>query len=380
MGGMKIAGAVLVVLAAAALLFTVVLRHPQYTPDGIVYARFAARDAGYSEREATLKARAFYERTAMMRSPRYRDLIELDPAVSFARSKVFENRVLYPWTVGALFPLFGFRALFAVSAISYVAFALALYWMLAAFGRPAFAAALTLVALALPLTRDMAASDLTDMLAMVWWTLALGALVRWMRGTAQVPVLAVLAIAAALLALTRPTPYLIIVPAAAAAILRRSWWPLAASCTAGIAFAVVAVTTHAFGLGEQLRWVYSHRPRSDATPFGRWYRASLAEAVRGTAVSAVKTVAPIAMLAAAIYGIVRGRFRDEFIVLLAAGVACCIAIPFNPVASSIGRVAGLPLVPVLCAIAQALCAALLMERAGHPAADPRLDRRSATVR
>ena len=33
-------------------------QYPVYTPDGIVYARFAARDAGYSERDATLVARA----------------------------------------------------------------------------------------------------------------------------------------------------------------------------------------------------------------------------------------------------------------------------------------------------------------------------------
>lgn len=377
---MRLAGAALVALVAIAALFLGVLRHPQYTPDGIVYARFAARDAGYSERDATLTARAYYEHTAMMSNPRYRDLIELDPSVSFARSKVFENRVLYPWTVGLLLRTTGFRALFIVSAVSYLAFGLALYWMLLAFGRPALAAVIAIAALALPLTRQMAASDLTDMFSMVWWTLALGALLHWMRG-ARASWLILLAVSAALLALTRPTPYLIIAPAAAAAILRRSWWPLLASCTAGIAFAIAAAATHAFGIGEQLQWVYSHRPAREAAPsFSAWYRSALASTIRFTIVAAVKGVVPVLAIAAAIYNIARSRLREESIVLLAAAAACCVAIPFNPVPSSIARVIGLPLVPVFCAIFQSFAVTFVIERMERAAPDRRPSRHSATAR
>src|SRR5579872_2157815 len=179
---MKALGAALVAAAAIVFALTSVLKHPTYTPDGIVYARFAARDAGYTEVDATLSARAFYAHTAMMRDPRYRSLIDLDPAVAFPRSKVFENRVLYPWIVGMALPLSGFRALFLVNAAAYVVFGLALFWMLGAFRRDIFAVVLTVVVLALPLVRAAAASDLTDMLAMVWWVLALGALLRLARG------------------------------------------------------------------------------------------------------------------------------------------------------------------------------------------------------
>lgn len=347
---MKIAGAAIVALIACIAVFTSILRHPQYTPDGIVYARFAARDAGQSERDATLGARAFYERTSMMRNARYRDLIELDPSVSFARSKVFENRVLYPWVVGLLLPVYGFRALFVVSALSYIAFGLALYWLLRAFGRPAFAIGLTIVALLWPLTRIVAASDLTDMLAMVWWTVSLGALVRWLREP-KPDYLWLLGVAAALLTLTRPTPYLIIVPAIAAALLRRSWSPVLASCTAVVAFLVTAAVTHAYGISEQLRWIYTHRPDNDTTPFAVWYRSALLETVRATIVGSVKSIVPIAAIVAAGYGIARTQLRDEFIVLIAAAAACCIAIPFNPVPFALARVVALPLVPVFCAIA-----------------------------
>lgn len=354
---MKIAGAAIVALIACVVLFAGVLHHPQYTPDGIVYARFAARDSGQSERDATLNARAFYEHTSMMNNPRYRDLIELDPSVSFARSKVFENRVLYPWIVGLLLPLSGFRALFVVSALSYVAFGLALYWLLLALGRPAFAIGFTVIAMLLPLTRSVAATDLTDMLAMVWWTLALGALLRWLRAP-QPDYLWILGAAAALLTLTRPTPYLILAPAIAVAWLRRSWAPVFASCTAVLAFLVTAAATHAYGISEQLRWVYTHRPENDSTPFAAWYRSSLLLTLRAAAIGMVKSIAPLAALAAAIYGIARTELRDEFIVLLIAAAACCIAIPFNPVPFALARVVGLPLIPVFCAIAQGFAACI----------------------
>lgn len=367
---MKIAGAAALAVLAAIILFADVLRHPQYTPDGIVYARFAARDAGESERDATLTARAFYEHTPMMSNPRYRDLIELDPSVSFARSKVFENRVLYPWVVGVLLPRTGFRALFLVSAIAYVAFGLALYWMLLVWGGPALATGLSAIVLLLPITRSVAASDLTDMLAMVWWTVALGALLRWMREP-RASSIAILAVTAALLALTRPTPYLIILPAIAVGVLRRSWAPFLASCTAGLAFAVTAAATHAYGISEQLRWVYSHRPHSDtATPFSSWYRGALVQTVVFTIVGTVKSVVPLLALAAGIYGVARTRLRDDFIVLLVAGAACCIAIPFNPVPSAIGRVIALPLIPVFCGIAQCMAAAVTRREAAASAHAP----------
>jgi 4-amino-4-deoxy-L-arabinose transferase-like glycosyltransferase len=361
MGFMKIAGAAIVTLIACVVVYTSVLRHPQYTPDGIVYARFAARDAGESGRDATLNARAFYEHTSMMRNPRYRDLIELDPSISFARSKVFENRVLYPWIVGLLLPMSGFRALFIVSALSYIAFGLALYWLLRAFGSPASAIGLTVVALLWPLTRSVAASDLTDMLAMVWWTLSLGVLVRWLREP-KGDYLWLLAVAAALLTLTRPTPYLVLLPAIAVGFLRRSWAPLLASCSSVLAFLITAVVTHAYGITEQLRWVYTHRPVTDATPFAAWYRSALVETVRAAVAGAVKTIVPLAAIVGALYGISRTQFRDEFIVLLVAAAACCVAIPFNPVPFALARVVALPLIPVFCAIAQGLVAAVYDER------------------
>lgn len=358
---MRVLGFVLVGLFAVALVFASVLRHPTYTPDGIVYARFAARDAGYSERDATLAASAFYDHTAMMSNPRYRALIDLDPSVSFARSKVFENRVLYPWVVGMALGAAGFHALFLVNAAAYVVFGLALFWMLLAFRRPALAIVLTAIALALPLVRASAASDLTDMLAMVWWAIALGALLRLSRGT-QPAMLLVLAIASALLALTRPAPYLVVVPALAIGIVRGLWMPLAASFAGVLAFAGVAIATHAYGVSEQLRWVYDHRPAATDVSFSAWYREALTSSVRFVIAQMVRTVVPLIMLGAAIYGLWRTRTRADMTVLAAAALATLVAVPFNPVPSSLARVVLLPLIPVFCAITQCTIEAMAAQK------------------
>jgi hypothetical protein len=350
----------IVIAFAVAMLYADILRHPLYTPDGIVYARFAARAAGQSERDATLNARAFYDRTAMMRVPRYRQLIELDPSIAFARSQVFANRPLYPWLVALLLPAVGFKALFVISALAYVAFGAALFWALTAFGRPWFAAVFSLAILALPLTRDLAASDLTDMAGVLWWTVALGALLRCLSGEPR-KMLWVLAIASVLLALTRPTPYLVVIPAIALSLLRRSWWPFAASLAGAAAFAAVAVSVHAFGAGEQLRWIYAHEPRRASGSFEQWYRAALFSTVKYIVAAAIRTIVPIVLLAATIYAWVRAHMRDEAIVLLAAALACLAAVPFNPVPAAISRVVLFPMLPVFAAMAQAAVSAFAPE-------------------
>jgi hypothetical protein len=297
-----------------------------------------------------------------MQVPRYRDLVEIDPDAAFPASRIFENRVLYPWLVSLLLPVMGFHALFAISAIAYVAFGAALFWLLLAFGRPWIAVLLCVAALALPLTRQFAASDLTDMLAVLWWTLCLSALLRLMQRR-SISLLFVLAVASILLTLTRPAPYLPIVPALAVTAFSGSWMVLIASCSGAAVFAALAFGTRAFNAGDELRWVYTHESQSTTLSFGAWYRTALEATARYTFVQALRTVVPALLLAAALYGATRTRLRAEMTVLLAAAVACVIAIPFNPVPSAIGRVVVFPLVPVFCAIVQCVVAAVATE---HP--------------
>jgi hypothetical protein len=339
-----------------------ILPHPRYTPDGIVYARFAARDAGYSERDATLAARAFYERDSeMMANPRYRALIELDPSIAFARSSVFENRVLYPWIVARFLPIAGFRALFLVSAGSYLAFAVVLFWLLSAFGRPWIAAMLSIAVLAFPMTQVLASSDLTDMLAAVWWTSALAALLRYVRQERSwLP--AVLALASVLLTLTRPTPYLVVAPAIVAALLRRSWPLFAASCTGILTFAFVAATAHGYGIRDQLQWLYVHERGHSTASFSVWYGGALSATVRYVAVQCVRTFVPLAAIVAVVYAARHPRRRDEALILAVAALACLAALPFDPILADVPRVIGFPLLPVFCAILQCGMDAALAEK------------------
>jgi hypothetical protein len=97
------------------------------------------------------------------------------------------------------------------------------------------------------------------------------------------------------------------------------------------------------------------------TSFSAWYRHALLGTLRYTVSEAVRTILPAVLVLAAIYGAIRMRVRDEMLVLLAAVLACLIAIPFNPVPSALARVVVFPLLPVFCAIAQCFISALLQE-------------------
>jgi 4-amino-4-deoxy-L-arabinose transferase-like glycosyltransferase len=366
---MRVLGAVLVALCAIVVVFLSVLKHPVYTPDGSVYARFAARDAGYSDRDATIAERAFYGHTPLVQNPRYREIIDLPPNVWFARSHVFVNRILYPWVVGMAMGAAGLRGLFLVSAAAYAAFGLALYWMLLAFKRPVLAFVLAIAALGLPQVRDAGASDLTDMLALVWWVLALGALLRLARET-RPATLALLALSGVLLALTRPTPYLVVLPALAIGIVRASWAPLIASLGSVAAYAIVAFATHAYGVSEQLHWIYDNLPNGTKASFPAWYRGALSSSIRFVVVETARTIVPLIMIAATVFGLWRSRTRAEMAVLAAAAIACLIAVPFNPVPSSFARIILLPLVPVFCAIAQCAIEPLIEGRTAKAPVEP----------
>lgn len=367
---MRVLGAAIVAAAAIAVVFGWVLKHPAYTPDGSVYARFAARDAGYSDTAATRVEEAFYGKTPLAANPRYREIIDLPPNVWFARSHVFVNRVLYPWVAGMAIGVAGLRALFLVNAAAYVAFGIALFWMLMAFKRWWIALPLAFVALALPAVRGAAASDLSDMLGILWWTIALGALLRSTRGTSPA-LLVTLCAASILLALTRPTPYLLVLPALALGVVSAVWTPLLASLGGVAVYAAVAASTHAYGLSGQLHWIYEHRPAgSAAVSFNGWYRSAALSSLRYVAAESVRSVVPLVMLAVALYGLLRRSTQARMTVLVGAAAACLVSVPFNPVPSSFGRVVLLPLVPVFCAMVQCAAEAMLEPKAAQAPVEP----------
>lgn len=366
-GGLALAA---VVVAALALVFANVWRHHVYTPDGLAYARYALRDAGRDDTQATLQARAFYEKTPLMsEGARYRDLVEIAPSVAFERSRIFQSRVLYPALAAVLVRFDGLNSLFLVSAIAYVGFGLALYWLLLAMGRTWSALIITVLVLALPVTRAAAASDLTDMLALAFWTAWLACLMHSMMRGRSLEGLAILAASSILLVLTRPAPYLVIIPAIVAAILRGMWPELLATCACLVAYAIDALTMHAFGIREQLQWIYAHLPSGARVPFSQWYRSALVDTAKYSIAFIFRATYPIVGLACAVYLLIRRTARDEVLVLLAAFVACFIVLPVNPVVNQVARVAGLPLLPIAAALIQAACS-LLPDRLPSPRRAP----------
>lgn len=344
--------------AAAVLLVSLaflagILQHPRYTPDGIVYARFAARDAGMSERDAVLTARHYYERPELLANPRYRALIEVPVDRAFAISAVFENRVLYPRVSSWLLPFAGMRALWIVSAICYVAFGLALFALVAAFAPAWVAALLAALVLALPSVRGLAESDLTDMMGLLWWTLALLSLARFVRSGAPAWGAGIV-VATALLTLTRPVPFVVALASAVTAAAVWRWHASRMRAVAAVAlgasgllvYAAIVLAHHGYLVGNQLQWVYDHDPRAHQVPFGVWYRGEIALTVRTEIVTAIRAIYPLPLLAAMGFAMFRRpSLRLPVGIALGGIVASLALIPFEPHSFDLPRVVNAPMVP-----------------------------------
>ena len=347
-----VAAAALAVLLVSLAFLRGILLHPRYTPDGIVYARFAAVDAGMNERDAVLTARRYYERPELLANPRYRELIEVPVSRAFAISTVFENRVLYPRVSSWLVPRTGMRALWIVSAACYVAFGLALFALVASFAPAWLAALLAALVLALPSVRTLAQSDLTDMMGLLWWTLALFCVGRFVRGGAAVWGAGIVA-ATGLLTLTRPVPFVV---AAAAAVLAAILWAretargraLIATLlgASGLAvYAAIVLAHHGYVVGNQLQWVYEHDPHAHQLPFGVWYRGEIALTLRTEIVTAIKAIYPIPLLAAMAFGLRRPALRLPVGLAFGGIVASLALIPFEPHSFDLARVVNVPMLP-----------------------------------
>lgn len=348
-----------VLIAAAAVLLVSlaflagILQHPRYTPDGIVYARFAARDAGMSDRDAVLTARHYYERPELLGNPRYRELIEVPVDRAFAISAVFENRVLYPRVSSWLLPFAGMRALWIVSAVCYVAFGIALFALVATFAPAWISAALAALVLALPSVRGLAQSDLTDMMGLLWWTLALLCVARFVRSGAPLWGASIVA-ATALLTLTRPVPFVVALCAAVAAVVvwnvrsmrTRALVAAVLGASGLLVYAAIVFAHHGYLVGNQLQWVYDHDPRAHTLPFGAWYRGELALTVRTEIVTAIRAIYPIPLLAAMGFAILRRPSLRLPVGLALGGIVASLAlIPFEPHSFDLPRVVNAPMLP-----------------------------------
>lgn len=356
-----------------------VLSHPRYTPDGIVYARFAARDAGMNERDSTLLARRYYERPELLANPRYRALIEVPVDRAFAISAVFENRVLYPIVSSWLIPLSGVRALWIVSALCYVLFGLAVFALATTFAPAWLSGVLAVTLLALPSVRGLAQSDLTDMMGLLWWTLALFCVGRFMRSGTVQWALAIVA-STALLTLTRPVPFVVMVACAVMALILWRSSPLRARAALAtlwaasglLVYASIVFAHHGYVVGNQLQWVYQHDPNGINQPFPAWYRHELTHTIRAELITSLKAIYPIPLLIVMALGLKRSQLRVPLALAFGGIVASLALIPFEPHAFDLDRVVNMPMLPCFALAIGALAQTVLRQenrvtqRSGRP--------------
>ena len=282
------------VLIATAIIAAYRLNHDAqiWTSDSAIYLRMALEDRGASRADAKRAADAFMSATPEAKVPESKDFYgPHTPPFYAAQYELFRTRPLYPRLAALLYGRFGPHGMQLISAAAYVAASLVMLWLLtllvpewtAALGALAFATA--------PQVLSLAALPLTDELALLFWTAALGAMLLYLRAPRPGVLVAVL-VAALLLTFTRPAAYLPF--GAACGVLVGAWRAdgplsrraalalLAATIGAGLAFAVYSVAVHGPGVIAQLRWQYDWQHTvhgfGAGGSFVRWYAAALAAA------------------------------------------------------------------------------------------------------
>jgi hypothetical protein len=291
--------------------------------------------------------------------------------------RLFSVRRVYPTIAAALWRRRGFAALPDVSLISYAAAILATFWLVLPIATRMLAllAAVGFGALAF----SFANAALTDMTAVLFLIVALGALLRYLR-TPNASLLVLYAIALGLLTFTRPVPYLVLFAAAASlgvAILRR----LRETARAALGLTLCAIAW-CVGLAVAARlqrvpdfWsVMAHLQRhwTGAVPSSHgaltaWWRSQSLAVARDWVQYHVISIWP---LVAAIGFVIRVR-DPRFAALSGVWCAGIVSIALNPDPYALARTVLLPSFPVLLCGAAGL-AALPFERGRTSERKPRL--------
>ncbi len=170
-----------VLLGLAPLLLSIVLAHqlranPIWTPDGYAYAVRMLTYTGLPFDAARERAQRFYAGLPVAKVPQYAMLFRGKGLPKYY--SLFAPRILYPAVAATLWPARGFQALLDVSLIAYVIAGLALYLLLRQFGTPPLAMIGAIAFCAAPQIRALAASALTDMLAVMLWISVLAVMCR----------------------------------------------------------------------------------------------------------------------------------------------------------------------------------------------------------
>ena len=357
MSGMSLrnAAAGLVVLAVALVLAVRAESRPTWTPDGYNYGVHMLVYAGVPKNEATIVAQRFYSSSPVGEDPRYaRYFKEQVPPYAWA---LFSPRVVYPLAASLLYRFRGMYSLIDVSAIAYVLSAIALYCVLLCFGSPLLAMLGTLGFALWPRVTTLAASDLTDMTALFFWTLTLMIGCRLVRSGERIWAVAFVP-ACILLSFTRPVPYLPfgagigVVTAAVSqkntqAALAGVWMSIIAlACAAALSVVLGAAHapsfTYLLGLARD-QPATTGAPNQEPLPV--WFVRTVFGIMRAEIAHGIKAVLPIL----AILGSVLRRGHTCVPMLAGAAVFALVSILTNPIPNDTWRTFEIPLYPLIAA-------------------------------
>lgn len=370
--------ALLAVLAIALAVGGYRLRHDRamWSPDGPIYLRMALQDRGVAPDRALIDANRYaLEDTTLGKDPQTRAFYGDDPPRFYrTQAGLFVSRPLYPALGALLLPRFGPFGLKIVSAVAYVAAAALMYALLLAFAPP-WIAALGAAALALtPQVQDLAAAPLTDPLALAFWVAALLALFAYLRAPAPAR-LALLVVATALLAFTRPAILLPFGAALAAFVAAPRGSPARTAAgraalgviAVGVVYGGYTVLVHGPGAVTQVRWLYEWQrglgEGFSSHGFAGWWALSVAAAFAEELVVGIYKYNLLLTIALAAFGLLIVRRTTTAAVLIGAVAAALIGIVVSPL--DVGRAVSVPLMPpllVLAAIALAALARVAVER------------------
>lgn len=349
----------LVLCAAVVLVVFLVARSPRWTPDGFAYARMAMEDAGVAPDRALKLAADFYLATPVGRDPKYRTWFNADPRIAApAAGPIFRTRIFYPWVVSLLYPWRGLAALTEVSMVSYVIAALSLYWLLLALARAWLAAIGAIAFAASPIVIWLAESDLTDMLALALWIIALASVLYFLRRP-YAPWAIVFGFSALALVLTRQAIYLPVGAVAGAlisALVRRDTADtkstlILVAVTGCVVVANLMTSALLHGVGPRVELGMTHLLAikngsvAPGTTLEVWYRESLAASIASEIKRSIREVIPLLALAALLWNL----RRKEAAVLSGAWIAGLTPVFLDPTVYALPRILEAPLYPVVLA-------------------------------
>jgi 4-amino-4-deoxy-L-arabinose transferase-like glycosyltransferase len=360
----------IVVLLAASAMVAFVAVHPIWWRDPYLYSVRMLLDTGLPLDVALHRAQAFFKQWPVAATPEGVHYFRGDQPP--ANWDLFRPRVVYPFVASLLYPMRGFPAMLDISAAAYVATSLAVYYLVLQFAGAFLALLVALAFVALPFTQRMAEYPSTDMLAMLFSTLCVVALVRIARGGGR-GWLAFFAVIGLLLVFTRPAFYVLLGGTLGFWIGVRGGNPslrraalicvgIAVTCSAIYIAVVLSLGTPGFSyvIADGRSTFFSFLPQKEAQvgflwglkgllhfsqddPPRLWYAKILVLLVCREIARAVIFVFPLV----AFYGLSTMRRDPAFGALAGMALALCLAVPLDPYIGDMIRVLEFPMLPVL---------------------------------